>query len=243
MQQYFGIKKEKETLFLDEYDLNHIKNVMRFKEGDKVFVVYEKVRYLCEFNKDFLSVNIIDKLDTMNETPVIAYVPILQEEKMHFILEKGTELGVTEFIPIEFIRCKYRLDNKGKEKKLIRWKKICKEASEQSRRNIVPEVSSILKIADIKKKTDVNILCSLDKENVKRIKDVLNSDNIHGTISMLFGPEGGITEEEEKILEDKGFTKTSLGNTVLRTETVIVNVMSIINYLRMWSIWVIGKNV
>ena len=77
----------------------------------------------------------------------------------------------------------------------------------------------------------VNILCSLDKNNVKPIKQILNTNNVCDTINLLFGPEGGITEEEEKKLVEKGFVKTSLGNMVLRTETVIIYLMSIINYL------------
>ena len=79
---------------------------------------------------------------------------------------------------------------------------------------------------------DVNIICSLDKENVKHISEVLTRNNIYGTIAIVFGPEGGITKDEENILVDKGFIKTSLGNRVLRTETVIIFLTSIIEYLR-----------
>ena len=77
----------------------------------------------------------------------------------------------------------------------------------------------------------VNVLCSLDKENVKEIKFVLNEDTMCDKISLVFGPEGGLSKQEEDIMSNKGFVKTSLGNNILRTETVIVNVCSIINYL------------
>ena len=71
----------------------------------------------------------------------------------------------------------------------------------------------------------------LDKEDVKQIKKVLNVDTLCDKISLVFGPEGGLSKEEEDILQSKGFIKTSLGNNILRTETVIINVCSIINYL------------
>ena len=74
-------------------------------------------------------------------------------------------------------------------------------------------------------------MCSLDKNNVKEIKNVLNEETLCDKISIVFGPEGGISPNEEEILVSNGFTKTSLGKNVLRTETVIINVCSIINYL------------
>ena len=75
-------------------------------------------------------------------------------------------------------------------------------------------------------------MCSLDKENVKRISDVLTHDNCNDTISLVFGPEGGLSPLEEKMLTEKGFIKTSLGSDVLRTETVPIMISSIVKYLR-----------
>ena len=60
---------------------------------------------------------------------------------------------------------------------------------------------------------------------------MLNLDTICDKISLVFGPEGGLSSTEEDLIESKGFIKTSLGNNILRTETVIINVCSIINYL------------
>ena len=112
-----------------------------------------------------------------------------------------------------------------------RWKKIAKESAEQSRQIQIPIIHQIQSIDTIKLSNGVNILCSLDKNNVKPIKQILSTTNIYDTINLLFGPEGGITSEEENKLVQKGFIKTSLGDMVLRTETVIIYIMSIINYL------------
>lgn len=231
MQQYFAKEKKDDYLLLNEYDLNHIKNVMRIKVGDEVIVAYEGVSYLCEFCDNLLTCKIKNIYKEKEKTQIIAYIPILNEDKMDFVLEKGTEMGVTKFIPVEFCQCKFKLKSDIKEKKVIRWQKIVKEASEQSRRTVIPKVENIISIKNVDTLCNVNILCSTDNKSVKHISKVLTGTNIYDTISLIFGPEGGITKEEENILIEKGFIKTTLGNRILRTETVIIFVCSVIEYL------------
>ena len=225
MQQYFAVRKEKDILHLDKDDFNHIKNVMRMKESNKIIAVYDGVSYLCSLNSDLLSCSIIE------EKMSFIYVPLLSEEKMSFILQHGTELGVTEFIVVMYNNCKYKLPQKDHEKKIKRWSKIVKEASEQSYRVYKPVINKIIDIKDINDLSSVKLLCSLDKSNVNRINTVLTSKNSSDTISISFGPEGGLNEREEKILVDKGFVKVSLGKNVLRTETVPLFIASVRSYL------------
>lgn len=232
MQQYFAVNKKDNELILNKTDENHIKNVMRFKPKDEVIVVYNNTMYDCEFTDNLLIAKIKNIIkEKNNNRKITAYIPILQEEKMSFIIEKGTEMGITDFIPIQFLRCKYRLKSETEDKKLIRWSRIAKEAAEQSRQIQIPIIHRVQTVDTINPLNGVNILCSLDKNNVKPLKQILNINNVCDTINLLFGPEGGITEEEENKLVEKGFIKTSLGNMVLRTETVIIYLMSIINYL------------
>ena len=75
-------------------------------------------------------------------------------------------------------------------------------------------------------------MCSLDKIGVKSICKVLTVDNCNDTISLVFGPEGGLSKNEEDLLVKEGFIKTSLGSDVLRTETVPLMIASILKYLR-----------
>lgn len=232
MQQYFAVNKKDNELILNKTDENHIKNVMRFKPKDEVIVVYNNTMYDCEFTDNLLIAKIKNIIkEKNNNRKITAYIPILQEEKMSFIIEKGTEMGITDFIPIQFLRCKYRLNSETEDKKLTRWSRIAKEAAEQSRQIQIPIIHRVQTVDTINPLNGVNILCSLDKNNVKPLKQILNINNVCDTINLLFGPEGGITEEEENKLVEKGFIKTSLGNMVLRTETVIIYLMSIINYL------------
>lgn len=233
MQQYFGISKKDNNLYLNNDDLNHIKNVMRMKENDEVIIVYDDKSYICNLNCDLLSARIKEVFkDNDNSNDFVVYVPLLNEEKMSFILQHGTELGITKFIVVQYEHCKYKLPNKDYEKKITRWNKIIKEASEQSYRIHKPVLDSIINAKNIESLNGVNIVCSLDKNNVKSICKVLTVNNCNDKISLVFGPEGGLSKTEEDLLKNKGFIKTSLGNTVLRTETVPLMIASILKYLK-----------
>lgn len=233
MQQYYAKNKKDEIMYLDENDLNHIKNVMRMKENDKIIVVYDEKSYICSLNKDLLSAAIEDVFkDNETKLPLKVYVPLLSDEKLKYIFQHGTELGITEFVVVQYSRCKYKLPKKDYEKKILRWNKIIKEASEQSYRIGKPKLENIIEVKNVESTENVNILCSLDKECVKNICQVLTKENASDTISVVFGPEGGLSIEEENLMESKGFIKTSLGSNVLRTETVPIMLASIISYLR-----------
>lgn len=232
MQQYFGISKKDNTLLLNQNDLNHIKTVMRMKENDEIIVVYENKSYICSLNKDLMSANIKKIFKEYKEKNKFkVYVPLLSEEKMSFILQHGTELGITEFVVVMYSHCKYKLSKKDFDKKLTRWNKILKEAAEQSYRIEKPKLEKIIEIREIESDASVNILCSLDKENVKQLTEVLTLDNCSDTMNIVFGPEGGLSNTEEDILVEKGYTKTSLGDDVLRTETVPLMIASVKKYL------------
>lgn len=233
MQQYFGKSKDNNVILLNSYDLNHIKNVMRMKENDRVIVVYDKTSYICTLNKDFLSANIIETFkENTEKNEFKMYVPLLSEEKMSYIFQHGTELGITEFVVVMYNHCKYKLHKKDYDKKIIRWSKIIKEASEQSYRLEIPKLERIIEVKDIVADKSVNIMCSLDKKNVKHISKVLTHHNCNDTISLVYGPEGGLSKQEEDLLQSNGFLKTSLGDDVLRTETAPLMVASIVKYLR-----------
>ena len=233
MQEYFAKDKKDNKLFLKQDDLYHIKNVMRMKENDEIIVVYEDTSYICNLNKDLISCNIKEVFKENDSVDnLIIYVPMLPDEKMSFIFKYLTQMGASEFIVVEYTHCKFKLPKKDYEKKLIRWNKIIKEASEQSYRTNIPLLEKIISYKDIESIGDVNILCSLDNSNVKSICQVLTQDNCNDKISLVFGPEGGLSKEEEDFLIARNFIKTSLGNTVLRTEIVPVMVSSIIKYLK-----------
>lgn len=234
MQRYFSNELENDKLILDTNDLNHIKNVMRFKENDEITVVYDKKVFLCSLNSDLKSCKIIKETAYDEEYYTLRlFVPILQEDKMDLILQKGTELGVKEFIPVEMTRCKYKISSDKKDKKIERWKKICKEASEQSERNFIPEIKKIISFKEIDSNANYLLVCSLEKENTKSIHEAFKKTTNNDIINIVFGPEGGLTKEEELFLQEKGYDLLTFGSQILRTETVPLYISSIIRYIYM----------
>ena len=235
MQRYFVNTKE-DIFQLSNDDSYHITKVMRNKIGDKIEVVINRELYICEIislDKE-VKVKKIEKLEQDSELP--CYVTIAQslvkEQKMDLILQKSCELGVSEIIPINTTRSVVKLDKK-ETKKIDRWNKILKEASEQSKRVVIPKVNEILDIKDVANLDyDIKILCTVNELSTS-IKKVLSKDLNGAKIILVIGPEGGFTTKEEEILINSGYISTSFGNRVLRTETASLYVLSIINYILM----------
>lgn len=231
MQRYFAVDKD---LNISDKDKHHIINVMRMKLNDKIEIVYNEKVYMCEINdisKKDVSYSVKDIIDINNELPVkvTIAVSLVNEKKLDFILQKCTELGVYDFILVNSDRSKIKIDGKEK-KKIERWNTITKEAAEQSHRNIKPIVRDIMSINDVLKLDyDLKLTCST-KENEKTIKNVLQNSTNCDRIIIVVGPEGGLTVSEEEKLEKNGFIPVTLGNLILRTETVPIYIMSLVNY-------------
>lgn len=235
MQRYFS-DKNLDIFELSSDDSYHIIKVMRNNIGDKVEVVIDKCLYICEIIKisDLVTVRRLEEVESDSELP--CYVTIAQslvkEQKMDLILQKSCELGVSEIIPVNTTRSIVKLDKK-ETKKVERWNKILKEASEQSKRVVIPKVNGIMDIKDLcSLEYDIKILCTVNELSMS-LKEVLEKDLNNLRILLVIGPEGGFAESEEKILIDNGFISTSFGRRVLRTETASLYALSIINYILM----------
>jgi len=235
MQRYFAKEiKDNEFILIDD-DIRHIKKVMRMNDYDEIIVVYENNPYLCYIlNEEYEKIKIKEEIKKEEEfiPNITLIVPILKEQKMDYILQKTTELGVDKIIPVIANRSVVKLNDK-REKKIVRWQTIVKEASEQSKRKNIP---SVLNFHNIENLIDLNydhkILCTVNEVSTT-LKTVLQNVNNDDTILVVIGPEGGFTKEEERILIESGFVSTSLGNRVLRTETASLFLLSIINYIYM----------
>ena len=235
MQRYF--KDTNLDLFeLSVDDSYHITKVMHNKIGDKIEVVIDKKLYICEIVelKDLVKVQRIEEVICDSELTCFVAIAqsLVKEQKMDLILQKSCELGVSEIIPINATRSIVKLDKK-ETKKIDRWNKILKEASEQSKRVVIPKVNEIMDIKDLTNLDyDIKILCTVNELSMS-LKKVLDKDLTNLKILFVIGPEGGFTDNEEKILIDNGFISTSFGKRVLRTETASLYALSIINYILM----------
>lgn len=231
MQRYMVDNKELE---LDIDDKRHIINVMRMNVDELFQIVYDRKVYTCkiyEINKKDVKYKVINEEVYNDEKKyrVIIATSIIKEQKMDYLLQKATELGVDEIVPLISERTVVKVDSK-KDNKINRWKKIVKEASEQSYRLDIPKISNIISIKDIKNiDADVKIFCNTN-EMSKNIKKVLHDLKKCGNILIVVGPEGGFSNTEVDYLVSNGFISVTLGNNILRAETVPLFILSVINY-------------
>lgn len=232
MQRYFSQRKEENYLYLKEEDLYHIRVVMRKKEKDPIEVVYQNELYFCEIinpekeNK----VKIISKEEENRENrELVLIIPLLQEQKMDYILQKATELGVTKFIPYYAERSVIKLNAKKEESKRERWSRICKEASEQSKRLDIPIITKVHTLEELSNLEGVSIVCSTTEKD-KTLKNLLHSLSNCDKMNMIVGPEGGLSPREEDYLVKSGFERVTLGKRIMRVETVPLFLMSAITY-------------
>lgn len=230
MQRYFAKEKIDNYFLLNDDDLYHIKTVMRMNTNDKIEVVYEEKLYICSVNLQTMHFEIIyEEESNQTKQNIVLVLPLLKEQKMDFVLQKATELGISEIIPIITERSVIKLDNKSFLKKKERWVRICKEASEQSKRLTIPIIHDLKKIQELKDINGVKLLCSTTEKD-KNIKFFLQTSNICDKLLVAVGPEGGFTSKEEETFVQVGFNKVSLGNRIMRVETVPIFVLSILNY-------------
>ena len=232
MQRYFSNQKEENYYLLSNDDNYHIKKVMRMKMHDQIEVVDNEKVFICEIiSLDPIKAKVQEELSENHELKkkVIIVQSLVNENKMDFILQKCTELGTYAFYGYKATNSVIKENDKS-DKKIIRWQRIVKEAAEQSKRNIIPNVMEII---DLKKlcclEADVKILSTVN-EMSNTVKKVLQQKKKCDTIIIVIGPEGGFTKLEEDKLMENGFISTSLGKTVLRTETAGMAFMSMINY-------------
>ena len=233
MQRYFVNNKENDLFILSNDDSHHVINVMRMNINDEVEIVFDNHLYLASItNLDMpVKCTLVKELD--NNERMIPKIVIVQalvkEQKMDYILQKACELGVYQIIPVNTSRSVVKID-KNDTKKIIRWNKILKEASEQSKRIDIPILDKIYNFNDLKTLAfKEKYICST-KENKKLLKSTLSKYNINDTIVYVIGSEGGFDPKEENELIENGFIPISLGNNILRTETASLFIMSAVNY-------------
>ena len=221
-------------------DVNHIANVLRLKAENEIQIGNEDsgINYkakIIDINKEDIKCKIIEEIESKTEanTHIHIFQGIPKFEKMELIIQKCTELGVKEITPVEMERCVVKLDGKTENKKLERWRKIAEVAAKQSGRDKIPNINNVIKIkniCNILKNYDI-VLVPYEKEKITTLKEVLvKLPQKDLKIAIIIGPEGGFDEQEIKMLEQSNCKIVTLGNRILRTETVSIAMTSIILY-------------
>ena len=212
-------------------DAHQIKNVLRLKVGDQIELldgtgkIHTSKITKMEQNKIACNVLSTKHDETEPKIKVTLAQCLPKAKKMALIIQKCTELGIRQIIPTLSER------SIAKGEKLDRWKKIAKEAAEQSGRSTIPEIAPLTKFADILKlKSQFDIaLIPWELEKEITLKQILSTQPPNHLL-VLIGPEGGFSQEEIKLAQEAGFTPVSLGKRILRTETASMAILAMIMY-------------
>ena len=219
--------------------VHYLRTVLRCKRGDQLLIFDGKGNcYRTSISKVTnreIKVAMIEKVPCNAESPlhIVLVQALLQGEKMDFVVQKTTELGVCEVIPAVTARSQIRTT-----RKTARWKKIAEEAARQSGRSIVPTIHNVLTFPEIFHVRDcAGVLfaphngmdVSLAVKQLKqRFKQNSGGQNC---LYLLIGPEGGFTEEEMMLAHNQGFLLTSVGPRVLRAETAAISAVTLMQFL------------
>lgn len=213
----------------------HISKVLRMKTGEELTLVTpDKTQCECKiasFTGNDVTVEIVSQKPCENEPDVFVtlYQALPKSDKMDYIVQKCTELGVSRIVPMISARCVSRPDEKSLKKKQERWQKIALQAAMQSRRGIVPEVCPCVSFREAAQLTQENektiFFYEMGGESVKKI--LTNKPN---SIGMFIGSEGGFEKDEVDLVTSGGGKAATLGKRILRAETAPLTALSIIMY-------------
>ncbi len=225
-------------------DVNHIKNVLRIKQGEELRISDGTGRdYICSllsYEDEKAVLNIVCESEERTEPASKFYLfqGLPKADKMELIIQKAVELGVYEIVPVSTSRCVVKLDDKKKESKIKRWQAISESAAKQSKRGIIPKVHDVLSYKEAltyaKELTGVDGTVLIPYENykdMKETKEVLDKAAKTANICVFIGPEGGFSESEVDLSLDYDAKRISLGKRILRTETAGLAILSILMYL------------
>lgn len=216
-------------------ELHHI-NVMRFKVGDTIDI-NEYVCKIQSINKDILVAEIIDEVQRIGEPTVNIdlYMGYIKADKMEYLVQKSVELGVKNIIPILTKNTVVKLDEKDKIKKRERLQKIAVEAIGQCGRTDNVEVKEIKKIDEIlREELNYDLILTCHEKEEKNIQEVLENvdKEVTKNIAVFVGPEGGLDNAEvEKIQEKENSKVICFGERVLRAETAVNYILSVLDYI------------
>lgn len=214
---------------IENEDVNHIKNVLRMKKDDilQIGVVPKGENYkakIISLDKNCVECEITEKIEETTESNVsiTIFQGVPKFEKMELIIQKNTEIGAKKIVPVMMERTVVKLNSKDMSKKIERWNKIAEIAAKQSGRDIIPVVSSIIKVNEIPENEFDAVFVAYENEKENTLKNELlklKDKKEKYNIAIIIGPEGGISENEIAIFKEKGYKLISLGKRILRTET------------------------
>lgn len=216
-------------------DAHHLTRVLRVEAGQQFEVTDSHRVWLATIDvarRNLVQFSVLEELDAGPALPqVTLYLALIKFERFEWAVEKATELGVTRLVPVHAGRSEPGLA-KGAAKRVERWRRIAKEASEQSRRASPPEIADPQTFAQAVQDSSSNRIW-LDEND--RVRPLLQTVALHpgDSTALMIGPEGGWTDSERVRFPEAGWQGASLGRAVLRTETAVCAALAVFAQITM----------
>ncbi|HEY7336822.1 MAG TPA: RsmE family RNA methyltransferase [Bryobacteraceae bacterium] len=213
-------------------EARHLTRVLRVDAGQRYEISDNSNVYLAEIEtarKERVVFRVLERLETPNGFPnAILCVALIKFDRFEWMIEKATELGVSEIVPVQTARAERGLE-RAAQKRVERWRRIAFEASQQSRRARLPNVREPL-FFDAAILQSANYRLALDEEHggaplLSASPTQLEPDQ---SIALLIGPEGGWTEGERAAFVEAGWKRVSLGPLILRAETAAIAALAVV---------------
>lgn len=220
-------------------DVNHIKNVLRMKCGEKVRISSDSGKnYYGEIDRieeRMVQVRLLDEdaEDTELANRIYLFQGLPKSDKMELIVQKAVELGVYEIIPVAMKNCVVKLDEKKAVAKTSRWQEIARSAAKQSKRSRIPTVRMPMSYKEAMEeaaKLDVRLLPYENERGMAATRAAVEAIRPGMSIGIFIGPEGGFAEDEIALAKEAQMQLISLGRRILRTETAGLATLSILMY-------------
>ncbi len=212
---------------------HHLTRVLRVEAGQKYEITDNQRVWLAVIEtarKNLVEFSVIAEIAAGPELPEVhLYLALIRFERFEWAVEKATELGITRIVPVEAARSERGLYDGG-HKRLERWRRIAREAAEQSRRLRAPEIGEPVRFAEALKDSSAHRIW-LDEQPGAQLLIRAVSLNPGDRMALFAGPEGGWTDAERGQFSTAGWTGASLGALVLRAETAACAALAVLSQL------------
>jgi 16S rRNA (uracil1498-N3)-methyltransferase len=216
-------------------EARHLSRVLRVEAGQRYEISDNRNVYLAEIEtarKENIVFKTLEKFPAASPSARFElYAALIKFDRFEWIVEKATELGVTEIVPVEATRSERGLE-KAAAKRVERWRRIALEASQQSRRTCLPEISEPVTFAQAMARTGTYRYALDETPGAVPLLEALPLvRTVQDTVAILTGPEGGWTEEERASFSGAGaeWTPVSMGPLILRAETAVIAALAVIS--------------
>ena len=223
---------------IDGQELEHLRKVLRLRAGDPITVFddagWEHEAIIRSLDAQAAGIEILRSFQAERESSlkVTLALGLTKGEKMDFVVEKATELGVQAIVPFVSAYTVPILADRKIEKRGERWRRIALSAAKQCGRTHIPEILRLCDFEEIVgQSTGPLKLLFWEKEAQLTLKQVHAIEPEVRSVLLVIGPEGGLSDEEAELARRHGFKPIRLGRRILRAETAAVTALSLVQFL------------